>query len=116
MNIFEKRRTKIWKHLKLWIPVLLLAMLCLGFLFSINTTSTEVLQKQQQTLTTALQKGAVHTYSLKGRYPESLEQLLDEYNITYDTQKFVVEYVPNGANLFPMISVISLKQPKGGLS
>ena len=114
MGIFEKRRTKLWNHMKLWFPAVLLILLCAGFLFSINTTSEEALQKQQQTLTQALEKGAVHTYSLEGRYPESLEQLLTKYNITYDSQKFVVEYVPNGANLFPMISVIPPTHQKGG--
>ena len=114
MEIFEKRRTKLWNHLKLWFPAVLLILLCIGFLFGIHATSEETLLKQQKTLTQALQKGAVHTYSLEGRYPESLEQLLEDYHITYDSQKFIVEYVPNGSNLFPMISVLPLNQKKGG--
>ena len=114
MEIFEKRRQKLWNHLKVWFPVLLLVFICIGFLLGVNTTSEDALLKQQQTLLQALQKGAVHTYSLEGRYPESLEQLLEDYHITYDSSKFVVEYVPHGANLLPMISVLPLNQQKGG--
>jgi len=38
-----------------------------------------------------------------------------DYHITYDKTKFVVEYVPNGSNLLPSISVIALSgSAKGG--
>lgn len=113
MEIFEKRRSRIWNRLKLWLPAVLLILLCSGFLLSISATSEETLKKQQETLLYALQKGAVHTYSLEGRYPENLGQLLEKYHITYDNQKFVVEYIPNGANLFPTIAVLPLNQKKG---
>lgn len=108
MHIFEKKRTKFQRYFKFWFPVFLLAVSCLAFLLGINFTSEEMLLKQQETLLQALQNGAVHTYSLEGRYPENLEQILEDYHITYDTEKFIVEYVPNGANLFPMISVLPL--------
>ena len=39
-----------------------------------------------------------------------------DYHITYDTEKFVVEYIPNGSNLLPSISVLPLKAKKGGQS
>ena len=38
-----------------------------------------------------------------------------DYHITYDMEKFVVEYIPNGSNLLPSISVLPLKAKKGGL-
>ena len=63
----------------------------------------------------ALKNGAIRTYALTGTYPESLSQLLLDYHITYDKTKFVVEYVPNGSNLLPSISVIALSgSTKGG--
>ena len=63
----------------------------------------------------ALKNGAIRTYALTGTYPESLSQLLSDYHITYDKTKFVVEYVPNGSNLLPSISVIALSgSAKGG--
>ena len=47
---------------------------------------------------------------------QSLSELLTDYHITYDMEKFVVEYIPNGSNLLPSISVLPLKAKKGGLS
>ena len=71
--------------------------------------------KEQDALEQALKNGAIRTYALTGTYPESLSQLLLDYHITYDKTKFVVEYVPNGSNLLPSISVIALSgSTKGG--
>mgnify|MGYP003431578109 CR=1 FL=1 len=50
MEIFEKKRTRFLNRFKVLLPVSLLVFLCLSFLFSINYTSEETLQKQQQML------------------------------------------------------------------
>ena len=62
----------------------------------------------------ALEQSAIQAYALTGHYPLSLEELLHDYNISYDTDKFVVEYVPSGSNLLPSISVLVLSSGKGG--
>ena len=48
----------------------------------------------------------MHCYSLNGYYPESLEELVKEYGITYDSARFLVDYQPQGANLMPEITVL----------
>lgn len=114
MDLFENQKTKFFRNIKLLLPVLFLAGVCLLFLFGVSRTSDQTLQKEQATLTKALQNGAVHAYALTGCYPESLDDLLTEYHISYDREKFVVEYVPNGSNLLPMIAVFPLENGKGG--
>ena len=64
----------------------------------------------------ALEQGAIRTYAMTGQYPQSLDELLNDYHITYDSDKFVVEYVPNSSNLLPSISVLILSSQKGGPS
>lgn len=114
MDLFESPSKKIFRQLRLILPIALLMVLCVIFLVGINRTSQETLKKEQASLELALQKGAVRTYALTGRYPQSLSTLLNDYGITYDHEKFVVEYVANGSNLLPMISVIPLSGTKGG--
>lgn len=114
MDLFESPAKKVWRQLRYILPALLLAALCALFLFGVNRTSAETLKKEQATLEQALQKGAVRVYALTGRYPQSLSMLLDDCGITYDHEKFVVEYVASGSNLLPMISVIPLSGEKGG--
>ena len=82
------------------------------FVTSVNQTSSDTLGKEQATLERALHKSAVHAYALTGRYPESLDSLLDEYGITYDHTKFVVDYMPSGSNLLPQITVIRMGEGK----
>lgn len=116
MNIFEKRSVKIRKSAKLLIPVLLLVLIAGVFSLSVNRISGDTLTKEQATLEQALRHGAVKTYALTGQYPESLSALLEDYRITYDSTRFIVDYIPNGANLFPMISVLPCQTGKGGHS
>lgn len=105
MRIFEKKSTKFLRILTHWIPAIFLTLLCILFLFCIEFTSKETLLREQKTLTDSLTSASVHTYALNGRYPENLTQLLENYHITYDSEKFIVEYVANGSNLFPSIAV-----------
>lgn len=110
MELFENPRKKFLRKFTVLLPVLFLIMVSLVFSAGINYTSGETLQKEQQILEQALRNGTVRSYALNGRYPESLDQLLSEYHISYDTARFVVEYIPNGSNLFPSISVIPLSR------
>ena len=113
MNLFESRRKKFFRSLQLLFPVILLVLVCSLFIAGISRTSGQTLQKEQD----ALKSSAIRTYALTGEYPQDLSQLLEDYHITYDKSRFVVEYVPNGSNLLPSISVIALSgSRKGGHS
>lgn len=114
MDIFETRLIRIRRIFHFIVPILFAAVLCLIFYLGIARTQTDSLEKEQVTLTQALEGGAIHTYALTGQYPQSLDELLSDYHITYDSEKFVVEYVPNGSNLLPSISVLPVNARKGG--
>ena len=94
MKLFESRKEKFFKNITLLFPLFLLLCVGLVFFIAIGQTSDTTIQKEQS--------------ALKGQYPESLDELLSDYHITYDSSKFVIEYVPNGSNLLPSISVIPL--------
>ena len=108
MNLYTSRKKTALQWIRRIIPVLLLAVILVVFVGSVNHTARDTLTKEQATLERALRKSAVHAYALTGRYPESLSALLDEYGITYDHTKFVVDYMPSGSNLLPEITVIRL--------
>lgn len=116
MNLFETRRTRFGRKCRAALPVILMAGLCLIFYLGISYAGRESISQEQNSLRQALEQGAVRTYALTGHYPQSLTELLQDYNISYDTDKFVVEYVPNGSNLLPSVSVLVLSSGKGGTS
>ena len=103
MDIFETRLIRIRRIFRFIVPILFAAVLCLIFYLGIARTQTD-----------SLEGGAIRTYALTGQYPQSLDELLSDYHITYDSEKFVVEYVPNGSNLLPSISVLPVNARKGG--
>lgn len=114
MNIFETKKMRFRRFLGRLIPILATVVLCMLFYGGVSLTQRDSLVKEQNTLTQALEGGAIRTYALTGQYPQSLGELLTDYHITYDKEKFVVEYIPNGSNLLPSISVLPLAAQKGG--
>lgn len=114
MELFESRRKKFLRGLLVLFPVILLVLVCILFTAGVSQTSGQALEKEQTALEQAVKEGAVRTYALTGEYPESLSQILEDYHITYDKTRFVVEYIPNGSNLLPSISVITLSGSRKG--
>ena len=109
MDLFEPAGRKRRRKLHFFLPFFLVASACLLFYFGVIHIGSGTSVKEQESLKQALQNGAVRTYALTGSYPQSLEELLQDYHITYDSARFIVEYVPNGSNLFPSISVLTQK-------
>lgn len=116
MGLFEPTGRRVRRQIRHFLPVFVLAVLFLVFYLGISVAGTEAVNKEQTTLKQALEQGAIRTYAMTGQYPQSLDELLNDYHITYDSDKFVVEYVPNSSNLLPSISVLILSSQKGGPS
>lgn len=116
MDLFEPTGRWVRRQIRHFLPVFVLAVLFLVFYLGISVAGTEAVNKEQTTLKQALEQGAIRTYAMTGQYPQSLDELLNDYHITSDSDKFVVEYVPNSSNLLPSISVLILSSQKGGPS
>ena len=116
MDLFETKQMKFRRRARALFPIVAIAALCLIFYLGISYAGRETISQEQVSLRQALEQGAIRTYALTGHYPQSLDELLQDYNISYDTDKFVVEYVPSASNLLPSVSVLVLSSGKGGVS
>ncbi len=116
MDLFETKHSRCRRRIHAVLPLVSLAALCTIFYMGISCAGHETISQEQTSLQQALQQGAIHTYAMTGHYPQSLEELLTDYGISYDSDKFVVEYVPNGSNLLPSVSVLVLSSGKGDIS
>ncbi|MDD3402351.1 MAG: hypothetical protein PHQ72_03190 [Hespellia sp.] len=86
---------------------LLLVCLVLGlFYVGTETVSAKTDAQQAQSLEEAIHRGITHCYAVEGRYPESLEYLRTEYGISYDEDKYFVDYQVLGTNLMPDVTII----------
>lgn len=109
MNFFQTKTKK-----DTWLkPLLFLAVFCmilLYFSFAASSWSSRSTKKQQELLTDALTQGTVQYYALEGYYPENLDDLVQKFNISYDSSRFLIDYRPVAANIMPEITVLARKQ------
>ena len=82
---------------------LIVFFLCILGLNQISSRSSE---EEIASLTSAIQKGVAHCYAVEGRYPESLTYLKETYGISYNSEKYFVDYQILGENIMPEITII----------
>lgn len=106
MNRFEKPSI-LRKIQKLSLPLLGFILLFIVFIKGIASVSETTIDKQKESLTTALNRSITQCYAVEGTYPPSLEYIEDHYGLTYDHDKFFVDYQVYGANMYPTVTVLT---------
>lgn len=86
-----------------------LAIFCVFFI-GISQVSGKTSLEETEVLTQAIARGIAHCYATEGRYPENLDTLLDMYNISYDSDKYFIDYQVLGENIFPDVTIIEKQQ------
>ncbi|MDR1328390.1 MAG: hypothetical protein LBK23_02165 [Oscillospiraceae bacterium] len=76
----------------------------------LSSTEQAGAEEQLELLRDNISRAVVSCYALEGGYPESLEYLVDNYNVRIDESKFVVHYMIFASNIMPDIDII----PKTG--
>lgn len=74
--------------------------------FSLNQIEKETSEEEIARLESAIHRSVAHCYAVEGSYPESLEYLQKEYGITYDSDKYFIDYQVWGENVLPDITII----------
>ncbi len=76
------------------------------FLYGIATVSSGTAEDERRILDEAIHKDIVHCYAVEGMYPPNLAYMEEHYGLTYDHDKFLVDYETIGANIMPNVSII----------
>lgn len=84
--------------------------LFLFFLLATGALSEGNKERQKESLYKALNKNIIYHYATYGSYPDSLEQIEEIYNITYDKDSFFVDYDVRGQNVMPTVTVLERNQ------
>lgn len=79
------------------------------FLLSLSSIQESTLEKQQESLESALIRDITHCYAVEGFYPPSLSYIEEHYGLTYDKELFFVDYRPVGSNMRPDVTIILRK-------
>jgi len=79
------------------------------FIIGITSIASKNERDERQILESALNKDIVHCYAVEGYYPPSLQYIEDHYGLTYDEDRFLVDYEPIGNNIMPNVNIVEKK-------
>ncbi len=102
------RRRGLILSIAAFLLVLALAVVLLG------KAEQRVDEERYEILENALRRAAVTCYALEGRYPPTLEYLIDHYDVIVDTERFFVRYDIFAQNIMPDIAVFPENEGESG--
>lgn len=103
---YFKAKKKSFLNIKIFISSITFFVIMMMCIYGADSISKQNLTMQQQTLEDALHNSTIQYYALQGYYPENLNALLSSSTISYDEEKFYIDYQPIAANIMPDITVI----------
>ena len=98
MHLYKRKK----KHFIRWVLVLGIFFLAVLFLAAGSKRMEETAWNEQQELLS------------EGRYPESIQYLIDNYGIQVDFDKYAVSYEIFAENIKPRVKVIRLGEAGDG--
>ncbi len=108
MNRFAVNRPRRSLPLGVLLSGLIFLAILLLAIRGISSVSETTRQKSLESLETALRRDVVHCYATEGFYPPSLEYLEEHYGLTYNKDRYWIDYQPVGSNLMPDITVLEI--------
>lgn len=88
------------------LSILLFIIVFAVFTAGINRASSRTADEEAATLEAALTRSITHCYAIEGQYPESLDYLKSHYGLTYNEDRFYVDYQPLGSDILPDVTII----------
>lgn len=76
------------------------------FVAGVSNVSRRADAQAARTLEQAVNRGIIRCYTIEGSYPGSLQYLKDHYGLTYDEERFFVDYQVLGSNIIPEVTII----------
>lgn len=106
MNRFapKRRHFAAVKNFPVSLAVFILVMV--GFIFGISNAAGSKIMNEKEILQNALQRDIIHCYAVEGAYPPSLSYIEEHYGLIYDKDRFIINYVNEGANISPSFVII----------
>ncbi len=107
-NRFTRHSSISTFYIKFMAVLLLFFLIVVLFLSGIQNIEHMTATEEADSLNSAIERSIVHCYAVEGSYPESLDYLISHYGITYDHDRFFVDYQAIGQNIMPDVTVVVL--------
>ena len=85
--------------------VLIFVALIVAFIFLVNNITSKGSGRELKIIKEAVKNAALTCYVVEGTYPDDVQYLRDNYNLSYNEEKYHVFYEPLASNLMPSIKV-----------
>ncbi len=87
-------------------------ILLLSVLSIITNLKTDRADEDKKQLEETLKRALISCYSIEGAYPQSLDDIIEKYNIQYNENRYVIKYEFYASNLIPDITVLEKSHEK----
>ena len=87
-------------------PVLVCGLMLGVFSLGLGNARRDTDGKDLGQIESAVRNGCLLCYAVEGKYPRSIEYLIDQYGLCVDLDRYYVGYKVEGANLMPDIRVM----------
>ena len=104
MNRFSDRRTHSIPGFLL--PVLVFLIVFFFAFRGISSISDTTAEKEMEGLEQTVYRDIVHCYASEGYYPVDIDYLKEHYGLTWNEERYWIDYQPIGSNLMPDVTVV----------
>lgn len=106
MNRFTKKSLKKRIAESVNLSLVFFILIIAIFIIGINVIANRNEKDEKEVLANAISKDIVHCYAIEGYYPPNLEYIIEHYGLTYDSEKYIVDYEPIGSNIMPSVNIV----------
>ncbi len=89
------------------INMVLMAVILLIAYWGLTSLDSKSDELQLRTLSDAITRSCAHSYATNGAYPASLDELVENYGLQINEEKYIVHYDAFAPNIMPDIQVFN---------
>jgi len=89
-------------------PLVFTAAVIVALMFGLGQAQEASRAESVRVLEETITRVVVHSYAVNGRFPESLDYIVSNYDVFIDSSRFLVHYEVFAANILPDIRVFQL--------
>lgn len=104
MDRFSDRKKRSFSGFLL--PFLLFLVIFALAFWGISSISDTTAEKEMEGLKQTVYRDIVHCYAAEGYYPSDIEYLKEHYGLTWNEERYWIDYQPVGSNLMPDVTVV----------
>lgn len=92
------------------LPCVIFLVMTILFVSGVSSVSAISEEKEMSSIEDAVVQSALFCYGVEGAYPQSIDYLKENYGLSYNEKKYIVEYSIVAKNLRPQVRVMALGQ------